>query len=162
MVRFIWFSYNMQTNHHVTYHDQFILCFPQFSALYPEMVDTVILLDTLGFIPTDPVICIFLLPLYCIWQVFLQEKKHSSVHCIIHMPSCFSPVRGFGFSHLIISVFCCRKKYAEWWDWGWIRCFSLKKTQKRQNEFTLMRRQLRGIIPLIYSWMVFWISPHLI
>lgn len=31
-------------------------CSPQFSALFPEMVDAVILLDAFGFIPTDPVI----------------------------------------------------------------------------------------------------------
>lgn len=31
------------------------LCFPQFSALYPEMVDVVVLLDAFGFVPTAPV-----------------------------------------------------------------------------------------------------------
>uniref|UniRef100_A0A672YCG6 Serine hydrolase like n=1 Tax=Sphaeramia orbicularis TaxID=375764 RepID=A0A672YCG6_9TELE len=29
-------------------------CFLQFSALYPEMVDAVVLLDSYGFLPTDP------------------------------------------------------------------------------------------------------------
>uniref|UniRef100_A0A3Q2CVM1 Serine hydrolase like n=1 Tax=Cyprinodon variegatus TaxID=28743 RepID=A0A3Q2CVM1_CYPVA len=32
-----------------------VCCFLQFSALYPEMVDAVVLLDSYGFIPTDPV-----------------------------------------------------------------------------------------------------------
>ncbi|XP_051242445.1 serine hydrolase-like protein isoform X2 [Dicentrarchus labrax] len=31
-----------------------ILCFPQFSSLYPDMVEAVILLDAFGFLPTDP------------------------------------------------------------------------------------------------------------
>lgn len=35
-----------------------MLCFPQFSALYPEMVDALILLDTLVLLPTDTVITI--------------------------------------------------------------------------------------------------------
>lgn len=39
--------------------DLFMWCFQQFSALYPEMVDSVILLDSLGFLPTDSVITIF-------------------------------------------------------------------------------------------------------
>lgn len=30
-------------------------CGPQFSALYPEMVDALILLDSYGFLPTKPV-----------------------------------------------------------------------------------------------------------
>uniref|UniRef100_A0A3Q2P435 Serine hydrolase like n=1 Tax=Fundulus heteroclitus TaxID=8078 RepID=A0A3Q2P435_FUNHE len=30
-----------------------IWCFPQFSALYPEMVDAMVLLDSYGFLPTD-------------------------------------------------------------------------------------------------------------
>lgn len=33
-----------------------ILCFTQFSALYPEMVDAVVLLDSYGFLPTDLVL----------------------------------------------------------------------------------------------------------
>uniref|UniRef100_A0A8C4EWR1 Serine hydrolase like n=1 Tax=Dicentrarchus labrax TaxID=13489 RepID=A0A8C4EWR1_DICLA len=32
-----------------------ICVFPQFTALYPEMVDALILLDTFGFVPTDSV-----------------------------------------------------------------------------------------------------------
>lgn len=32
-----------------------ILYFPQFTALYPEMVDALILLDTVGLLPTDAV-----------------------------------------------------------------------------------------------------------
>ncbi|XP_076584028.1 serine hydrolase-like protein isoform X2 [Chaetodon auriga] len=32
---------------------KFILCFPQYSALYPEMVDAVVLLDSYGFLPTE-------------------------------------------------------------------------------------------------------------
>lgn len=32
------------------------LCFLQFSALYPEMVDGIIVLDVFGFVPTDPVL----------------------------------------------------------------------------------------------------------
>lgn len=47
----------------------FMWCFPQFSALYPEMVDAVILLDSLGFLPTNPVITIFL------WSIFYRNKK---------------------------------------------------------------------------------------
>lgn len=35
-----------------------MLCFPQFSALYPEMVDALILLDTLVLLPTDTVLTI--------------------------------------------------------------------------------------------------------
>uniref|UniRef100_A0A3B4TJW1 Serine hydrolase like n=1 Tax=Seriola dumerili TaxID=41447 RepID=A0A3B4TJW1_SERDU len=31
-----------------------VLCFLQFSALYPEMVDALVLLDAYGFLPTDP------------------------------------------------------------------------------------------------------------
>lgn len=33
---------------------------PQFSALYPEMVDAVVLLDSYGFLPTDQVLFSFL------------------------------------------------------------------------------------------------------
>ncbi|KAA8594936.1 hypothetical protein FQN60_012071, partial [Etheostoma spectabile] len=29
--------------------------YPKFSALYPEMVDAVVLLDCFGFVPTDPI-----------------------------------------------------------------------------------------------------------
>lgn len=32
------------------------LCFLQFSTLYPEMVDGIIVLDVFGFVPTDPVL----------------------------------------------------------------------------------------------------------
>lgn len=32
-----------------------ILSFPQFSALYPEMVDALVFLDSYGFLPTDTV-----------------------------------------------------------------------------------------------------------
>ncbi|XP_035856134.1 serine hydrolase-like protein isoform X1 [Sander lucioperca] len=37
------------------YHTWCTLCFPQFSALYPEMVDAVVLLDCFGFVPTDSI-----------------------------------------------------------------------------------------------------------
>lgn len=42
-------------------------CPPQFSALFPEMLDAVILLDAFGFIPTDSVIA-HLLFIICILQ----------------------------------------------------------------------------------------------
>lgn len=32
-----------------------MLCFPQFTALYPEMVDALVLLDAFGLVPTDSV-----------------------------------------------------------------------------------------------------------
>jgi len=38
---------------------RFILCVLQFSALYPEMVDALVLLDSFGFLPTDSVRCNF-------------------------------------------------------------------------------------------------------
>lgn len=38
--------------------------FPQFSALYPEMVDAVVLLDSSGFLPTDVVFTVFSLRFY--------------------------------------------------------------------------------------------------
>lgn len=46
---------------------------------------------------------------------------------------------------LIICVcFFCRKRCLNWWDKGWMRCFSLTRSQKRRWKFTLMKMQLRG------------------
>lgn len=56
MVRFVFFSACIQAAVCDLCWYFFMWCFPQFSALYPEMVDAVILLDSLGFIPANAVI----------------------------------------------------------------------------------------------------------
>uniref|UniRef100_A0A672F4N1 Serine hydrolase like n=1 Tax=Salarias fasciatus TaxID=181472 RepID=A0A672F4N1_SALFA len=41
---------------HSMVHLHVVFCFPQFGALYPEMVDVLVLLDSYGFVITRPVL----------------------------------------------------------------------------------------------------------
>uniref|UniRef100_A0A3B5M0I1 AB hydrolase-1 domain-containing protein n=1 Tax=Xiphophorus couchianus TaxID=32473 RepID=A0A3B5M0I1_9TELE len=50
-------------------------CFPQFSALYPEMVDALVLLDSYGFLPTDPVFLPTLQRFSQLNSYKMEEKK---------------------------------------------------------------------------------------
>lgn len=85
-----------------------MLCFPQFSALYPEMVDAVVLLDSYGFLPTDQVLQQFLHPrlqllrgCYLLHQA--AEQFHKSSHMLRICSLDFSPFATFYYrsNHLL-------------------------------------------------------------
>lgn len=120
------------------------LCFLQFSALYPEMVDGIIVLDVFGFVPTDPVLQHY-------FSSLLEKNNNNLIvgkmqNYFIKLSLWATPVC-VCVSHL---SFYRRKKFPESWGRGWRRCSSLKKRQKRRRGFTRTRRRWRGIA-LFYS-----------
>lgn len=76
--------------------------FTQFSALFPEMVDAVVLLDALGFLPTDPVLYHFFIitvqnmtSLYSKDDVIAYQCLWKYYFCIPQLQSCSCPVSSF-------------------------------------------------------------------
>lgn len=96
-----------------------VFCSPQFSALYPEMVDALVFLDCYGFLPADPV------------------HKHPT----IKNESRFVPRFPTTLFRLLSSF---RKSCLRWCGRGWRRLFSLTKGLKRRREFTPLKMQWRG------------------
>lgn len=59
------------------------MCFLQFSALYPEMVQAVVLLDSFGFLPTDQVLSPVFNVSVCVRQALKLAQRPRKCHHIV-------------------------------------------------------------------------------
>lgn len=113
--------------------------FPQFSALYPEMVDALIFLDCYGFLSTDSVhnfstlkknVIVSFVP--CFHVTYFYMVLYENVYYTVFD------------SNWKMFLFSFRKICLMWWGKGWMRLFALTKSLKRRLEFIPMKMQRRG------------------
>lgn len=94
------------------------LCFLQFSAVYPEMVDGVIVLDVFGFVPTDLVLYHYLLSLREKWSNSWRMWEMKTRNHFIKLPLWAAPVCGSDFhtSHFVAEKNTPNDEAGDGWD----------------------------------------------